>query len=40
MKLNFGAILAIIAIAFLAILYFLRRLGYALEVEKQEREKD
>jgi len=40
MKLNFGAILAIIAIAFLAILYFLRRLGYALEAEEQEREKD
>lgn len=32
MKLNFGA--------FLAILYFLRRLGYALEVERQGGEKD
>jgi hypothetical protein len=40
LKLNFGAVLAIIAIAFLAMLYFFLRLGYALEVEKQEEEKD
>lgn len=40
MKLNFGAVLAIIAIAFLAILYFIKRLGYALEVEEQGGGKD
>jgi len=40
LKLNFGVVLAIIAIALLAILYFLRRLGYELEVERQGGEKD
>ena len=40
MKLGIGATLAIIAIVFLAMLYFFLRLGYALEVEEQEEGKD
>jgi hypothetical protein len=38
LKLNFGAVLAIIAIAFLMLLYFLRRLDYTLEVGERGEE--